>query len=691
MKGHGFLSSITLVALGAIGGFAIFHSGLQYNIEKTQQKHNVTLGIVSSNYKQAEKDRQKCVETDNGRLQEISDLRGRLDAQYKSWYDLTGAQRAILAKERESQQQMQRFQQVYERDQRELATLRTELQARDKNLVAIRETVVALQESLEAANQAKAKLESELSQVKKDNTEETKKLMGQIQVSERQIEADEQRIKNLVDQREKLETESRELRRTILKKDKELETAKKDSEALEDKKALLELSVAEIKAHVAEQDEELFRYREEEGELETKLINFREGMLELLRGKMKEIKDLETRVDLLNQEKADLEAKLENWREGMLELVKEKLEEIEELKSVLAESQESTDTTMKEIEMARSEQILAEEYVQKKLDIMESEGGSEDEEFMKELMAEIEHVRAQLKESQDWVVEMTKDIEDRKAYELESEGYITEKTNEIRNLKLKIEKDHESTTERISKLESELAEAKKLVVEKTNEIERLNSELGEFVMEVNNLKPAVVPGITTSEMMIKHVQQRDGMICRQLFGKGPYYVKFVIKLPSDESDTEQNSTVFFVVELSSRRLLPHSTYTFLTLVESNLYNDGVAFLSAREGGGLRISSSQSPGTSSLEHKLKPLGLTDGSSLSFLEAPTSGKSHTCGENSFGFVHRGPGLDIFLSSDDDKSGCFAQVIRGQDNLQKIQSILVDGGEPMEIVSAKHLRVD
>ena len=169
------------------------------------------------------------------------------------------------------------------------------------------------------------------------------------------------------------------------------------------------------------------------------------------------------------------------------------------------------------------------------------------------------------------------------------------------------------------------------------------------------------------------------------FGKGPYYVKFVVKLPTD--DSEKNKTLFFVIELSSRKELPHSTYTFLTLVESNLYNDGVAFLSARADGGLRISSGQSPDTASLEQKLKPLGLTDGSSLSFFETPIP-----CGENSLGFVRRGPGLDIFLPSDvDNQTGCFAQVIRGQENLQKIQSILLEGGEPMEIVSAKHLRVD
>ena len=80
-----------------------------------------------------------------------------------------------------------------------------------------------------------------------------------------------------------------------------------------------------------------------------------------------------------------------------------------------------------------------------------------------------------------------------------------------------IEREQESAKQRISKLESDLVEAQKLVVEKANEIERLNLELGEFTTEINNLKSVVVPGITTSEMMMKHIQQRDGMICRQLY------------------------------------------------------------------------------------------------------------------------------------------------------------------------------
>jgi len=175
-------------------------------------------------------------------------------------------------------------------------------------------------------------------------------------------------------------------------------------------------------------------------------------------------------------------------------------------------------------------------------------------------------------------------------------------------------------------------------------------------------------------------------------------VKFIFRLPLSEasggrsSGGENNHTAYFVLELSSRKELPHSTYTFLTLVESNLYNDGVAVLSARDGV-LKVGSIPSPDGISLEQKLKPLGLTGGSSLSFVETSISGENPSCGQFSFGFAHRGPGLNIYLSKENERmanergNNCFAKVIRGQENLEK----LLKNGEPLEIISAKHLRVE
>ncbi|MGK3739620.1 MAG: hypothetical protein ACI90V_006467 [Bacillariaceae sp.] len=68
----------------------------------------------------------------------------------------------------------------------------------------------------------------------------------------------------------------------------------------------------------------------------------------------------------------------------------------------------------------------------------------------------------------------------------------------------------------------------------------------------------------------------------------------------------ETSQLFFVIEIPSRKVRPHSIYTFLTLVESKLYNDGAAFLSARDGGFQIGSNSHDGGGMTLEQKLKPL-------------------------------------------------------------------------------------
>ena len=520
------LSSITLVALGAIGGFAIFHSALQYRIELTKYNHNETLEIVKRRFVESEKERKRCLEIDDGRLREIADLRGRLDAQYKSWHDLIAAQRSTVSKEWDDGAHVQQFREVYDRDQQTLVSLKGELDQKDRELIAIEEMLISMKGDLQTQHRTKMELKSEVMRLGEENKRVTGGLNFEVKQRDQQITSMEQSLNILDEQKGKLEVEIQQLRKKIQQRDEQLEIVNNNFDALQNQKERLEQYVTEMKdktgkleSQIENKDNELLKYREEgkEGELETQLVNFREGMLELLKEKIQEIQDLEKRVSSLNQEKVDLETKLENWREGMLELVKEKLHEIENLKSILAESQESTEISMKEIDLARSEQIEAEEFVRVRLDMIDQNDDLGEEEVMRELMEEIESVRSKLRESQEWVVALTKDIESREADQEKSGKLLTDKTNELNNLKLQIERDQESIKQKISKLESNLSEAQKLVVEKKNEIERLNLELGEFKMEINNLKSVIVPGITTSEMMTKHIQQRDGMMCRQLY------------------------------------------------------------------------------------------------------------------------------------------------------------------------------
>jgi chromosome segregation ATPase len=588
-----FLSSMTLIALGAIGGFGIFHSALQYRIEQTELNHNATLAIVTSRFFESEKERNRCIETDDGRLQELSDLRGRLDAQHKSWYDLTAAQRSMVSKQKEHNAQMEQFRDVYERDQRALASLKAESDQKDRDLIAFHE-------NLQKYRRTKVELESELTKLQKTKEGETLVLQVKMEHKDLKLGSLEENLNLLSNQKEQLERERHELQMRIQQQDEEFESLKKNSDTLQNQKRQLEHDVAvmrdtmsemeskivekdnevsekerrirqqdeeleSFKKHsdtlqnqkrrlehdvgvmrdkldnmesqvvekdkeLSETDKELSEYREEEEELEKKIVNFREGMLGLLEEKIHEIQELENRVDLLKKEKVDLEMKLDNWREGMLDLVKEKMQEIDHLKAVLAESRTSMKAMMNEIEMARSEQVEAEEFVRERLVTIDRNSDSdtpEQKEMIQELLQEIELVRVALRESQEWLVEAKKEIEHRKSDQAESEELISEKMNEINDLKLQIERDEESANEKISELESDLAEAREAVKEKTNQIEHLkhlNSELQEIVMEINDLKSGasvepnnILPGSTTSEMMIDHVQQRDGVMCRQLY------------------------------------------------------------------------------------------------------------------------------------------------------------------------------
>merc|ERR1712216_352065 len=96
------------------------------------------------------------------------------------------------------------------------------------------------------------------------------------------------------------------------------------------------------------------------------------------------------------------------------------------------------------------------------------------------------------------------------------------------------------------------------------------------------------------------------------------------------------------------------------------------------------------GATTLREKLKTMGMEDGLALSFHESDDSQKTR-CSSNSIGFLNRGPQLSLFLTHFDDKKvNCFGQVIRGQDNLIQMQSLLRNYNK-IQITAVTHLRVD
>lgn len=163
-------------------------------------------------------------------------------------------------------------------------------------------------------------------------------------------------------------------------------------------------------------------------------------------------------------------------------------------------------------------------------------------------------------------------------------------------------------------------------------------------------------------------------------GKGPYYVQFLLKFRGDIDSFS------FVVELPSRKQLPHSVLTFLSLVESNFY-DGTTFLSTPDRV-LLIDSK--PGSSALlENKLRTLGLGGDSALSFAEEASS---FHCGIHSVGFVGLGPALEVHLSDDFSRNrhACFGRIVRGLQILSRVEQV-VGRGEFVDILGVRHLALD
>jgi hypothetical protein len=175
------------------------------------------------------------------------------------------------------------------------------------------------------------------------------------------------------------------------------------------------------------------------------------------------------------------------------------------------------------------------------------------------------------------------------------------------------------------------------------------------------------------------------------YGKGPYYVQFTL---SFQGETDNASS--FVVELPSRKELPHSVFTFLTLVEYSLYH-GTAFVANNNNSDNKNVFDESTSTSmriwtkpstavTLDQKFRALGFGN-TALSFWEE--SSEAFPCGKHSVGFDGLGPAVEIFLS-DNKASGrtCFGKIVRFETNtLSRVEAAILEG-QVVDIVKVQHL---
>ena len=163
---------------------------------------------------------------------------------------------------------------------------------------------------------------------------------------------------------------------------------------------------------------------------------------------------------------------------------------------------------------------------------------------------------------------------------------------------------------------------------------------------------------------------------------GPYYVQISAK----ERGMEDSSTLVFVVELASRRDMPHSVFTFLSLVNYEMY-DAATFLAPENKSDILSLSTTIDPEGTFQEKRRMVGMQE----SILMFPEISSRFPCEDYSVGFQELGPALEFYLSlspggEESSSSSCFGKIVRGAETLVSIQEALVNG----KVVDITHIQL-
>jgi hypothetical protein len=130
----------TLIGLGAIGGYAIFHKTLTLRcsdiLDENEQRHNVTRQELKGKYLAAVEEHHKCLEQETTKM-EISELRNRLDAQAS----LTGKQNTMLERNQDSAERLANLHALHEETLLKFHNLQSEVSQKQSLLAAVKQDI----------------------------------------------------------------------------------------------------------------------------------------------------------------------------------------------------------------------------------------------------------------------------------------------------------------------------------------------------------------------------------------------------------------------------------------------------------------------------------------------------------------------------------------------------------------------
>ena len=198
--------------------------------------------------------------------------------------------------------------------------------------------------------------------------------------------------------------------------------------------------------------------------------------------------------------------------------------------------------------------------------------------------------------------------------------------------------------------------ARTMLQEKVDEVE----DLKEKADQKQNCSPEQSTSSSSSNEEVVHMQseirRRDSIQALSKFGLLPVTVLFLVKSPSQ-------AAISFEVQFDSVREMPHTIFTFFTLVDSGLYLETTLTRHEhRISGGSPSTCVRKQAQSKLVRRMAEHGFGKEPAL-FTERSTK----SCSAGSFGWKHKGPEFQLYLENAPEEFTCPGRIVSGLQDLR------------------------
>jgi cyclophilin family peptidyl-prolyl cis-trans isomerase/phosphoribosylanthranilate isomerase len=273
-----------------------------------------------------------------------------------------------------------------------------------------------------------------------------------------------------------------------------------------------------------------------------------------------------------------------------------------------------------------------------------------------------------------------------------------------------IEMIQSNSEHQYTKLSNQLNLTKRMLHEKIEEVERLNTIIGNDTNTAGATHPNSQHRLTKEMTQIQaDIKRHHYALTLSTYGKAPLMSYYVLMMVQNIKPNGVGPVVTLEIELNALYDMPQTTYTFLSLIENQLFHETSLSVTKKQSikkhpipndviltGGHPSTCLQMKHASNLKRSYAEIGYNIQQVLFFTERNTKYKCSSA-TNTIGFAEYGPGMEIYYhpSTDQQKSSpkhtCFGQIISGMDALQQLQEGAVDPKMRLRIIQTRIVKKD